>query len=311
MFVIFERVDIKVNPFFIMGRIKKDNQYWSDKENDLMRILLTIEDRNSREYIRAYNELLPKMNLLSEYVLRRYYGGYKIDDGYAKEIIIEGIGAFLIKAKYDENKPNLFSVFGTAQKRFFHTAIVYPTLHNKHQKINKDFDLNDVDTENIIYSHIVTETSDNFDVTERQLMLDAIIKKIDGHIAECDDVIERAAKVNRVVEGGTAKQKRFLLKAKEYFNKFMLETQISALSLCDYILNNTELPEHIVNRYSRRYFNKGSIPSQVDNLIPHKDYAKLRGVPWYLDSYGSNEKYYDKVGVKKKTRIMQNKNRKK
>jgi len=274
----------------------KEGLYWREPQDELMKIILT-KDNNSKEWYNAYNKLLPRLKLMSIKILRRYYG--RVDDKKSEDYVTDAITHLIINGNYNPDKPKMYAYCGTIIKRYFYDMFVIKPDDN----IDDNYDINE--NEWVVNSHYHEPDFDEFDLTERQDILNKIIMIIDDGLSKCDEKLNKKRKIP-VMNIGSIREKNFLIYAKEYFLKYFMETSISAISLGEYIQIRTDLKDYVLSEFMRKYFNLGAQPRLMETRDRRvDDWTKKRNSSYIMDDYtpndiiSSNYKYHGLNKIKK------------
>ena len=275
-----------------MGMIRKDGQYWGDREDNLMHILFSA-GTCTKSYNNAYRVILPRLKYMAKQIIRKYYYVQedKIDD-----LIMDGISHLLVNGRYDANrKTKMYSYVGTVLKHKFHDDLITTFRYKKNplNAVDTNYDVSDAEW---LLDDYATQPQDEFDTTERQEILQRILSHFNALKAKLD------AEYHRINNHGTELQKRseiverdleWIRCAEEYFNKYFLTTNVDSIGLADYIRNNSNIPVYMQDNIARRFIGIGSAIEKFDERVSINE-ARLDdyGLTYMMDDYPPLEYHY-------------------
>lgn len=280
----------------------KDGKYWRQEQDDDMRIMWTT-DSNTKEWLEAYRRTLPRLKIMGESILRRYYSYFEND--IVDDLVMDAITQLIVSGKYNPEKPKLYSYCGTIIKRYFYDRLVIQKRWFKNGAlIDDNYDITD---DEWVIDNVVYEPDFEYLQSERQEMLEHILLIIDTGIEKTESIVVRNIKRNRRNKktklryagkyenknafASIAKERElcFLYVVREYFLENFIEGTVSSLSMADYIDSRCDLPNEKLSQLQNKYFGIGSQPAKIDGNENAVDFTKRRGLSYIMDDEPLNE----------------------
>jgi hypothetical protein len=276
-----------------MGRnLKKDGQYWTEREDKNMVILFT-GNTNTKQWLHAYYDVLPRLKHMSKQILRKFFfvPEHKVDD-----VVTDAISHVLLKGNFDGSRnTKMYSYVGTMIKHYFYDKFITPTTFKiRVNALNMVDDNYDISEDEWLIDSQAVDAEDEFDTNERQEKLDAVLSQFNTWISKVEAQQAKVRKNPTVLLKQAEILERemlWLITAKEFFNKYFLTTSVNLLEFYDYIRNNTNIPYNIQINISRKYLNAGGDIHKYEKRETYIE-TKVReeyGLSYLMDDYPINE----------------------
>lgn len=276
----------------------KDGNYWGEAE-DKQLMLFLYSGSTRLEKHRAITKIYPKMRQMGRIILERYFSRYNDYD-----LIDDAISNFLLRVDYDPDKGRMYSYMGTSFRYYFHEKLVQKYESPKRIDVDTNYDIGDNEWLTSTVGH--QPDFEQFDYSDRELLLNKIIAHIDGIISTIQAEKDKLKKKKKYHHEGVdlhGREIEFLMVSKDYFNKYFLTTEVSALSMGDYCRLNSAFPEHIAERLCRKHFNLSSAVRKYEQRHSINEEVKRGEVGYILDDYtpieNINQRFRNRDSVKK------------
>ena len=275
--------------------MEEKKAYWTKREDDLMLILFNT-GTTRKEYNHAFEEVLPRLKHMTKNILHRYF---HVPEHRVNDLVTDAISHMLVNADFDTTrKTKPYSYCGTLIKRFFYDEIVVPLKYTtKINALNMADDNYDCTTDEwLLDDHATPADFDEFDMDERQEKLNAVLSYFNEAISKVDAAHKLALKNKREPVKTLEmldRERKYLMKVKDYFNTYFLTTTVDSISLAEYLINNLDIPEFAIMGLSRKYLGVGSGITRIDTREVLMDTRFLRyGLCFEMDDYVPNEYLY-------------------
>ena len=245
------------------------NNYWNIEEDELMRIVLT-KDSSTKEWIMAYNAIIPKLRYMGRNILGRYFNKMTNDESIENDLVTDAITKLIVTGTYNPDKPKLYAYCGTAIKRYFTDELLRKHKWGNNKIYNQSLSIDEED-----WLIEVIEVDDNdYDFEIRQERLEIIIKYLTSNLNQIKNKKNKSNKKKRNKYSRELSAKtfidreiEFLTLCIEYFNKFFLLSNVSPLGIIEYLYENSseDTPPSSHTYYLRKYFNINSNLSKIIN----------------------------------------------
>jgi len=277
----------------------KDGQYWRKEQDAFMAIVFT-GDSTTKEWNAAYYAVLPRLRKMGESILRRYFG--YADNRVVDDLVMDAITIIITTGNYYPEKPKLYAYLGTIFKRYFYDKFIKKYRESQNALLNADTNY-DVSDDEWLLDDFATPPEDEFDYNERQEMLERILSHFKTCIAKVDaeyHIINNhgteLVKRNEILD----REMKWLLCAREYFEKYFLDSTVDSMGLAEYCYANLSFPAFTQLNISKKYMGIGSNIEKFNSLksVNEKSFKEY-GLSFEMDDYSPNE-YPKKRSYRKK-----------
>jgi hypothetical protein len=277
-----------------ISRMPDVNKYWDRREDELMLILFNT-GTTRKDYSFAYEEILPKLRYMAKQILHRYYN---CPENRVNELVNDAINHLLVYSNYDSSrKTKIYSYTGTILKRYFFDVFVNQVKYNYKKNaiysVDNNYDITDSESEWVIDRYASQADFDEFDMTERQEMLERILSHFNAFLVKVEAQLLKAKRSKRkpLKQIETLKMEReFLVVVIQYFKTYFMITNVDTYSLSEYLVKNLDYLEYNIMKMTRKYVGKASnmsVYNNRDSIIQNRHL--VYGLSYEMDDYAPNE----------------------
>lgn len=269
---------------------RKKGFYWTEVED---KYFIQWFKGTEKEKVQAYNKLIGKLNYMAKNILHKYYVGAASDWRKEKELVEEAVNHLLLNGNYDESrKTTIYSYASAVIKHRLHDFIVMSKNYVKNIIIDKNYDTSSSENEYVFEDYCETPEFDEFDYSERQMLLNKIITHLNQKKESFEVKLKNTAyRKDGVVYNNIKVKLEIVNLSIEFFNKFFMDTKVGAAELCDYIrLNISDVKEYQLKFFIMEIIGTYTETDRIDRRVS-KRYEKIKSTSTYIqDDTAPNER---------------------
>lgn len=244
----------------------RKKNYWTEVED---KYYIQWATGTETEKVRAYNYLIGRLNYMTSNILYKYYPSALGDWQREKEYIEDAVNHLLVNGNYDaDRKATIFSYCSAIIKHYLYDRIVFRPSYKNQIMTDRNYDTSSPENDYIFNDYNEAPDFEEFDLTERQALLDRIIMILTEKKVSWQSKIDKSLQANdeEIKLIVLFKRRIAVLDAiMEYFNEYFITTTVEIGDLSDYVINNVEGNMAQIKKYMLESVGCFSDTRKIDN----------------------------------------------